>query len=205
MGFLSLEGLKLYYQFLLQNELVNIRLNILAIILPSVLSSIAIIVSIITIKKQITSQNINSTIALFDKRFEIYNYVYNAWYIIGYFESILDNLFNTSKHNYKELIIVNKIDYSHDMLNRINIAYSCSSKYENMEKLLFSNKTRYYLGKFLSAFSIYINGIYHKSSIDKDLCESSYLQIMELLDTKDFDMEELRQFLDLSDIKRLDI
>lgn len=180
-------------------------IEIISIILSSTLSLIAIIISIISINKQTKSQNINSTIALFDKRFDIYNFVIELWYIVGYFEGGQDLKPNT-KHTYQEIIsFINHIDLSDEMKEKIKIAYIKSNKYSSMTKCLFSGKVEEYLNKLISSFTTYINGIYHKKSIDQQREEQAYQQIINLYETENIDMDKLRQFIDLSDIKRLDI
>ena len=78
-------------------------IQIISIILSSILSLIAVGVSIISIKKQTRSQNINASIQLFDKRFEIYNFIVDLWYIVGYFEGCQD-LYKNTKKSYKNVI-----------------------------------------------------------------------------------------------------
>lgn len=180
-------------------------IEIINIILSSILSLIAIIISIVSINKQTKSQNINSTIALFDKRFDIYNFVIELWYIVGYFEGAQD-LKQDTKHTYKKIIsLINHIDLSNEIKDEIKTAYITSNKYSSMTKCLFSGEIEEYLNKLISSFTIYINGIYHKKSIDPQREEQAYNQIINLYKTEDIDIDKLRQFIDLSDIKRLDI
>ena len=179
--------------------------EIISIILSSVLSTIAVVVSIISINKQTKSQNINATIQLFDKRFEIYNFMIDAWYIVGYFEGGLDKA-KIQKHCYAEIIsFVNHVDLTPDIISRIQTAYINCNKYERMQELLFSGQVANYLDKFLSNFSTYISGIYHKRIVDKKTTEKAYIEIIKLHKTQNLDMEELMKFINLSDIKRLDI
>ena len=179
--------------------------EILSVILSSVLSTIAVVVSIISINKQTKSQNINATIQLFDKRFEIYNFMTDAWYIVGYFEGGLDGA-KIQKHCYAKIIsLINHVNLTPDIINRIQIAYINCNKYKRMQKLLFSGQVANYLDKFLSNFSIYISGIYHKRIVDKKTTEKAYSEIIKLHKTQNLDMEELMKFINLSDIKRLDI
>ena len=106
--------------------------EIISIILSSVLSLIAVAVSIISINKQTKSQNINATIQLFDKRFEIYNFMIDAWYIVGYFEGGLDKE-KIQKHYYSEIIsFVNHVDLTPDIISRIQTAYINCNKYKRM-------------------------------------------------------------------------
>lgn len=180
-------------------------IQIINIISSSILSLIAIIISIISINKQTKSQNINSTIALFDKRFDIYNFVIELWYIVGYFEGGQD-LKQTPKHTYQEIIsLINHIELSSEIRDKIKTAYIKSNKYSSMTKCLFSGEIEEYLTKLISSFSIYINGIYHNKSIDPQREEHAYKQIIKLHETENIDIDKLRQFIDLSDIKRLDI
>lgn len=178
--------------------------EIISIILSSLLSLIAVIISIISIKKQTQSQNINSTIALFDKRFEIYNFVLDIWYIVGYFEGGLDS--NKQKHYYKEIIaLIKNIKLSGDIEKKVEHAYKNSKKYLRMQSCLFSGKISDYLENLLLNFSTYIYGIYHAISIGADLEEPAYNELLKLYKTEEIDMEELRHYIDLSDVKRLDI
>ncbi len=181
--------------------------EIISIVLSSVLSLIAVAVSIISINKQTKSQNINATIQLFDKRFEIYNFMTDAWYIVGFFEGFKKGLnINDNNNTYNTIIqLVKKCKLSQDILNRIELANANSKRYQYMQGLLFSGKVRDYLGKFLSNFSIYINGIYFKRITDKEKTEKAYCEIMKLHKTQKLDMEELMKFINLSDVKRLDI
>ena len=179
--------------------------EIISIVLSSLLSLIAVIISIISIKKQTKSQNINSTIALFDKRFEIYNFVLDIWYIVGYFEGSQDAN-KKKKHYYQEIISLVKLNgLDEDMFRKVKYAYQNSNKYLRMQSCLFSGKVSDYLEKLLSNFSTYIHGIYHGLSIGKDIEEPAYNELLKLHKTEEIDMEELRQYIDLSDIKRLDI
>lgn len=180
-------------------------LEIVSIILSSLLSLIAVTVSIVSIKRQIKSQNINSTISLFDKRFEIYNFVNEAWFVIGYFNGAL-NFFTNKSYHFKDILkIVKSTSLSKDIDANIKKLYINSKKFENMQELLFSGGISEYLNTFLSNFSIYINCIYKKESLDKKDEENAYQELMDLLETKELDMKELKKFLSLSDIKRLDI
>lgn len=179
--------------------------EIISIVLSSLLSLIAVIISIISIKKQTNSQNINSTIALFDKRFEIYNFVIEAWFVVGYFDGALNFLTN-KKHYFKDILkIVNNTNISKDVDSKIKKLYINSKRFEDMQELLFSGDISEYLQTFLSNFSTYIDRIYKKESLDKDEEESAYQELMLLLETKELDMKELKKFLDLSDVKRLDV
>ena len=81
--------------------------EIISIVLSSLTAIIAIIISIISINKQTTSQNINATIQLFDKRFEIYLFTIELWYIIGYFEGGLDSS-TKNKHTFAEILSYTK-------------------------------------------------------------------------------------------------
>ena len=54
-------------------------------------------------------------------------------------------------------------------------------------------------------FSTYISGIYHKKVVNKETTEKAYSEIIKLHKTQNLDMEELMKFINLSDIKRLDI
>ena len=49
---------------------------------------------------------------------------------------------------------------------------------------------------------MYITGIYYGKSIDSENEEKNYQTILKLIKSKDFDMQNLRQYIDLSDIKR---
>ena len=179
--------------------------EIISIILSSLLSLIAVIISIISIKKQTKSQNINSNIALFDKRFEIYNFVLDIWYIVGYFEGSLDSI-RKKKHYYQEIIaLVNKNGLNGDIAKKVDNAYKNSKKYLRMQPCLFSGSVSDYLEKVLSNFTTYIHGIYHRLSIGKDIEEPAYTELTNLYETEEIDMKELRKYIDLSDIKRLDI
>jgi len=179
--------------------------EILSIILSSVLSLIAVIISIISINKQTKSQNINASIQLFDKRFEIYNFVLDLWYIIGYFEASQD-IRKKKKHNYKQIIdFVRNVNLTKDISNKIKLAYQNADRYLRMQSCLFSGKVGNYLQKLLSSFYFYIYGIYHKVSLDKTREELAYKEIFDLYKTEDIDMKELKQYVGLSDIKRLDI
>lgn len=179
--------------------------EIVSIVLSSLLSLIAVIISVVSIKKQTRSQNINSNIQLFDKRFQIYNFVNEAWFVVGYFDGAL-NFFGNKKHKFEDIMkLVKTTNLVKDIEPKINKLYANSKYYENMQELLFSGKPSEYLNSFLSAFSIYIDRIYSKESLDNNEEETAYQKLIRLLDSKDFDMEELRKFLDLSDIKRLDV
>ena len=169
------------------------------------LSLIAVSVSIISIKKQTKSQNINASIQLFDKRFEIYNFIVDLWYIVGYFEGCQDIYINTKK-SYKNVIkYIKENNLTKDISKKVEYAYLNSKKYLRMHPCLFSGKVSHYLEKLLSNFTIYIYGIYHKTSLDKNLEEQAYQELFNLYETEDIDMKELRKYIDLSDIKRLDI
>ncbi len=72
-----------------------------------------------------------------------------------------------------------------------------------MQSCLFSGSVSEYLWELLDAFEIYITGIYFKKSISEDLEERAYERILNLIDSKDFDMEELKSFISLSDMKRM--
>lgn len=179
--------------------------EIISIILSSSLSLIAVIISIISIKKQTKSQNIEASIQLFDKRFEIYNFVLDLWYIVGYFEGFQD-IKSKKNHYYNELVtLIKKTDLKNDIANNVEYAYLNSKKFERMQSCLFSGKISEYLKKLLSNFSIYIHGIYHRCSLGNDISETAYKEILKLHETEDIDMEELQQYIDLSDIKRIDI
>ena len=179
--------------------------EIISIILSSILSLIAVVISIISIKKQTKSQNINASIQLFDKRFEIYNFVLDIWYIVGYFEGCLDAN-KKKKHYYKEIIsLINVIDLDDDIANKVKYAYQNCNKYLRMQDCLFSGPVSDYLDKLLSNFSTYIHGIYHGLSFGKNFEEYAYSELLKLHQTEEIDTNELRQYIDLSDIKRLDI
>lgn len=62
-----------------------------------------------------------------------------------------------------------------------------------------------YLECLLSNFSNYIYGIYHKIIIDEQVSEKSYHNLLKPQKTEMLDVEELRKYIDLSDIKRLDM
>ncbi len=179
--------------------------QIVSIVLSSLTAIIAIIISIISIDKQTKSQNINATIQLFDKRFEIYLFTIELWYIIGYFEGGLDNS-SKNKHTYAEILsYTRKVNLNNDIRNKIDIAYEKSQKYKVLHKCLFEGSAEEYLERLISAFSTYITGIYYGKSIDSENEEKNYQTILKLIKSKDFDMQNLRQYIDLSDIKRLDI
>ena len=180
-------------------------LEILSIVLSSVLSLIAVIVSIVSIRRQTHSQNVTAAIQLFDKRFEIYNFVIDAWFIIGYFEGGLD-LKNGENHYYNQIVeFCGQVELSQDIRNRIKVAYENVDRFKRMQSLLFSGDVSDYLKKFLSAFSIYISGIHHKRTLEKNLAEETYRCILEMYDTEEIDMKQLKEFIDLSDVKRIDV
>lgn len=177
-------------------------LQIISIVLSSVLSFVAVIISIISIRRQTRSQNISAAIELFDKRFEIYNFVIDAWFIIGYFEGGLD-LMKTKKRKYNKIMeFCNQVELSEDMNNRIKEAYQNCDKFLRVQKLLFVGEVSDYLEKFLSAFSVYINGIYHKRPLEETLAEETYKRILEMIDNEAIDMRALKEYVDLSDVKR---
>lgn len=178
-------------------------LSIISIVLSSLLSLIAIIISVIAIKKQTRSQDVNANIQLFDKRFEIYKYVYDMWFIVGYFEGGLDKA--KSKHTYAEIMSLLKyIDLTEEIQDKINKAYSDSQKFEYMYELLFSGKSKEYLEKTLPLFTIYINGIYHKKCVDVQSGNQAYNKLFKIFKEENYGMFDLHQYLDLSDVKRLD-
>jgi len=74
-----------------------------------------------------------------------------------------------------------------------------------MQECLFAGKVQDYLKNLLSAFSIYINGVYHKASIDKEFENKAYKKLFNLYKKQSIDMKELKDYINLSDIKRLDV
>ncbi|MBE7074799.1 MAG: hypothetical protein E7376_02335 [Clostridiales bacterium] len=178
--------------------------EIVSIVLSCLTSVVAIVVSIVSIRQQTKSQNINASIQLFDKRFEIYKFTCDLWYIVGYLEAGLN--INNKKHNFSEIIeLVNEIEFTSEFKNRIENAYVNSRKYEIMQECLFAGKVQDYLKNLLSAFSIYINGVYHKASIDKEFENKAYKKLFNLYKKQSIDMKELKDYINLSDIKRLDV
>ena len=177
--------------------------NIISIVLSSTLSLIAVVISVIAIKKQTKSQNINANIQLFDKRYQIHQYVYDMWVVVGYFESLLDNA--NYKHTYVNIIkLLQSAELSNEIKEKINNAYENSEKYEMMSGLLFSGRSAEYLKEILPLFTIYINGIHHKYCLFEKISNDAYKQIFAIYKTENFGMNDLNQFLDLSDVKRLD-
>lgn len=176
--------------------------EIVGIILNSVLSTIAVVVSIVAINRQRQSQNINANIQLFDKRFEIYNFVLDIWYIVGYFEGALDA--NKMTHKYSNIIeIVKRKKLEGDIARRVECAYLNAKKFLRLQGCLFDGKISEYLWKLLSNFETYIFGINNKISIGSDVEEPAYKNLLKLYKTEEIDMETMRQYLDLSDVKRL--
>lgn len=180
-------------------------IEIISIILSSLTAIIAIVISIISIKQQTKSQNINATIQLFDKRFEIYLFTIELWYIIGYFEGGLDSC-TKNEHTFAEILSYTKnVNLNNDISNKINTAYEKSQKYKILHRCLFDGPTEQYLEILISAFSTYITAIHNGRSIDSKNEEKDYKTILTLIKSKDFDMQNLKQYINLSDIKRLDI
>lgn len=169
-------------------------IQVISIVCSSVIAVVAVIVSIISIKRQTKSQMIDANIQLFDKRFEIYLFTIDLWYIIGYLEAGLDIL--RKKRTYKNILkSVNKLKFSEEVLKKIEKAYQNSHKYEIMQKCLFSGSVSDYLNQLLSNFTIYINGIYHKNSVFEEYEETAYQNLLELYRTQEIDTEELRKFI----------
>ena len=180
----------------------DVIVEIVGIILNSVLSTIAVVVSIVAINRQRQSQNINANIQLFDKRFEIYNFVLDIWYIVGYFEGALDA--NKMTHKYSNIIeIVKRKKLEGDIAKRVEYAYINAKKYLRMQECLFEGKISEYLDELLSNFETYIFGIHLGMSIGADVEELAYQNLLNLRKTEKLDVEEMRQYLDLSDVKRL--
>ncbi len=178
--------------------------DIISIILSSILAVVAIFISISSLNRQTKSQKQNATIQLFDKRFEIYLFVVELWQIVGYFCGDI-NLDENKTYSYKEVLALSKsIKINENMQNKINFAYCNSNKYYYMQKCLFEGNVQKYLDDILSSFTIYITGIYFKNSMDKEFEQPAYDKIISLYKTKTFDLEELRQYIYLADIKRND-
>ena len=171
-------------------------------IVSIVVSLAAVVVAVISINKQRQSQNINATIQLFDKRFEIYNFVLDIWFIVGYFEGAL--VANKKKHKYCNIIeIVKNKGLKGDIAKRVEYAYINAKKYLRMQECLFEGKISEYLYELLSNFETYIFGIHLGMSIGADVEEPAYQNLLNLRKTEKLDVEEMRQYLDLSDVKRL--
>ena len=182
----------------------EIIIQLLSIISSSIIAIVAVIVSIISIKRQTKSQMIDANIQLFDKRFEIYLFTIDLWYIFGYFEAALD--IKRSKRNYETILsIVNETKLSQEITSKIEYAFKNIHKYEVMQKCLFSEKISKYLKNLLLCFSFYISGIYNKKCADLKLFNHAYKDIKKLLETQDIDMEELKKFICLNDIMRKDL
>ena len=98
-----------------------------------------------------------------------------------------------------------KVNLNDDIRNKIDIAYEKSQKYKILHKCLFEGSTEQYLENLISAFSTYITAIHYGRSINSKNEEKDYKTILNLIKTKDFDLQNLKQYIDLSDIKRLDI
>lgn len=176
------------------------ELQMISIILSSITAIIAIIISIISINKQTKSQNINATIQLFDKRFEIYNYVLDMWFVIGYFDGKMKAL--NLPYKYENIIKLSKLT-DPIIEDKINDCYTKCEKFAHLYKPLFSGKSFEYLKRVLPLFKEYIKGVYHKQIFKND-SEIVYQEIKEILKMKNFGMDDLQNFIDLSDVKRLD-
>ena len=182
----------------------EIIIQLVSIICSSIIAIVAVVVSIISIKRQTKSQMIDANIQLFDKRFEIYLFAIDLWYIFGYFESCLD--LKKCKHNYKNILsIVNEKEPSKEVFSKIHFAFKNIHKYEVMQKCLFSEKISKYLEELLINFSFYISGIYNKKCAYLRAYEHAYRDVRKMLATQDIDMAELKKFICLNDIMRNDL
>ena len=168
---------------------------------PLILSVIAILISIISIRQQTKSQDTNACIQLYDKRFEIFLYILELWYIVGFFEGAIVK--NKKEKKYQSVLDINLgLRPEYDISKRIEVSHNNAFKFKAMYKSLYSGNVGLYIGELLSAYYKFIVGIYERDKIATSEQEKAYAKLMELKDTQDSGIEEINDYLMLSDVKR---
>lgn len=125
--------------------------------------------------------------------------------MVGYLEGVLC-FAGVKKHSFDDVLrVVDNSDFPCDMRGKIEELYNNSKIFNDMQDLLFSGAVSDYLKEFLANFAVYIDRVFRKCSLDSQEEGRAYKALLRLAKTKDFDLNEIKKFLDLSDIKRADI
>lgn len=175
-------------------------LEILSIVLSTLVSLIAIIVSFIAIKKQTQMETISANIQLFDKRFDIFFFTIDMWYVVGYFEGIFSE---KEVHTFQSILdYVNTHDLPQNVEQKIIQGHELCFKYEIMVKSLFDGRICDILINELNLFDNYIKPIANKAKMSSVTLEENYKNLLINRNESRFGIEEINNYLRLSDIKR---